>query len=55
MVLFFSITVNDDRRRSGRRDDNRRHTMANEMMNYAHPNQSQQQQPRQMDVEVGHF
>lgn len=48
----FNFTVTDDRRRAGRgRDDNRRHTLGNDMMNYAQ-NQPQPQQQRAMDLEV---
>lgn len=55
-IYFFNIiSSTDERRRGGRNrtpDDNRRHTLSNDMMVYAQQNQNQL---RSLDLEVNSF
>lgn len=48
--LFFLFSVTDDRRRGGRREDPRRHTLGGDMLGYTHQGQVPLQ--RAMDLEV---
>lgn len=49
--LPFVIAATEDRRRAGRREDPRRHTLGNDMLGYP-PGQGPPQ--RTMDLEVNH-